>query len=55
MNLNVTEPKGAQAEATAPRTSANPPCARDEAFAADLAEWYDDKLNREAGEAEDRS
>lgn len=28
---------------------------QDEDFASDLAEWYDDKLNREAGEAEDRS
>jgi hypothetical protein len=28
---------------------------QDEDFASDLAEWYDDKLNREAGEAEERS
>ena len=28
---------------------------QDEDFASDLAEWYDDKLSREAGEAEDRS
>ena len=28
---------------------------QDEDFTADLAEWYDDKLNGEAGEAEERS
>jgi hypothetical protein len=28
---------------------------QDEDFASDLAEWYDDKLNGEAGEAEDPS
>ena len=28
---------------------------QDEDFASDLAEWYDDKLNGKAGEADDRS